>query len=82
MNHFVYILKLYNNKLYIGCTNHLKSRIKRHKQGEVMTTQKYLPFKLIFYCCFPNKYLAYKFEKYLKSGSGRAFSTNHLISHI
>ncbi len=77
--YYVYILKCFNNKLYTGCTNNLQDRIKRHKNGQVLATKNLLPIKLIFFVCFPNKYLAYKFEKYLKSGSGRAFLKRHLI---
>ena len=76
---YVYILKCVNNRLYIGCTDDLKDRIRRHKNGLVPATRNLLPIKLIFVACFPNKYLAYKFEKYLKSGSGRAFLNKHLI---
>ena len=32
------------------------------------------------FVAFPDKYKAYEFEKYLKSGSGRAFRTFHLIA--
>jgi hypothetical protein len=31
-----------------------------------------LPVEFVFYCAFENKYKAFEFEKYLKSGSGRA----------
>jgi predicted GIY-YIG superfamily endonuclease len=67
-------------KLYIGCTNNLKDRVKRHKNGQVKSTKDIRPVKLIFYACFSDKYLAYNFEKYLKSGSGRAFTKKHLIN--
>ena len=76
--HYVYTLKCSDDKLYIGCTKNLKDRINRHKKGQVMATKKILPIKLKFFCCFPNKYLAYNFEKYLKSGSGRVFTKRHL----
>jgi putative endonuclease len=61
------------------CTNDLKDRIQRHKRGEVISTKDRLPITLVCYTAFNNKYRAYKFEKYLKSGSGRAFSKRHLI---
>jgi hypothetical protein len=35
---------------------------------------------LVFYCAFADKYRALEFEKYLKSGSGRAFMQKHLFS--
>jgi predicted GIY-YIG superfamily endonuclease len=37
----------------------------------------YIPWKLEFYAAFPNKSMAMNFEKYLKSGSGKAFSKRH-----
>ena len=77
--YYVYILKCNNDRLYIGCTNDLKDRIERHKKGEVAATRKRLPFTLLNYFAFSNKYTAYNFEKYLKTGSGRAFLKKHLL---
>ncbi|MDP3043208.1 MAG: GIY-YIG nuclease family protein [bacterium] len=79
MNYYVYILRCNNNHFYVGCTNNLKERMDKHKRGKVQATSNLLPLKLIFYCCFLDKYLAFKFEKYLKSGSGRAFLNKHLV---
>jgi putative endonuclease len=76
---YVYILICANGKLYTGCTNDLRDRFQRHKSGEVESTKDLLPIKLIFYCAFPDKYKAFAFEKYLKSGSGRAFKNKRLI---
>jgi putative endonuclease len=75
---YVYILKLNNGKIYTGCTNNLQNRLQRHSNGEVLSTKGYLPFIIATYICFTNKQLAFNFEKYLKSGSGRAFSKKHL----
>jgi predicted GIY-YIG superfamily endonuclease len=79
MLQYVYILRCADNKIYVGCTNNLRDRTMRHNRGYNFYTKGRLPVKLIFYCCFLNKYLAYGFEKYLKSGSGRAFMLRHLI---
>lgn len=62
---------------YVGCTDDLKNRIIRHKKGQVPATAKRLPLKLDFYFVINDKYKAFKFEKYLKSGSGRAFINKH-----
>ena len=40
-------------------------------------TTSMLPVKLVAYFAFSNKYTAFSFEKYLKSGSGRAFIKKH-----
>jgi len=64
---------------YVGCTDNLKSKIDRHQKGQVSATTKRLPIKLDFYFVINDKYKAFEFEKYLKSGSGRAFINKHLI---
>jgi len=78
--YYVYILECFNRTFYVGCTNNLKDRMRRHNEGQILATKNRLPVKLIVYIAFPNKYLAYNFEKYLKSGSGRAFLKRHLIT--
>lgn len=75
----VYILKCADNHPYTGCTNDLASRIDRHNKGQVPATANRLPIELIISISFQNKYKAYEFEKYLKSGSGRAFTNKHLL---
>jgi predicted GIY-YIG superfamily endonuclease len=77
--YYVYILLCFDNKPYIGCTDNLKDRIIRHQRGQVLATCNRLPVKLIAYCAFDNKYIAFNFEKYLKSGSGRAFLKKHEV---
>ena len=64
---------------YIGSTSDLKDRMKRHTNGHVPATKNRRPIKLIFYFAFSNKYHAFSFEKYLKSGSGRAFLNRHFL---
>jgi len=78
---YVYILDCKNNKPYTGCTDDLKDRIKKHKKGYVQATKDIRPIKLICYFAFKDKYTAFNFEKYLKSGSGRAFMKKHLINN-
>lgn len=79
MFHYVYILRCNNNKPYIGCTENLKERIERHNKGAVPATKSLLPIALISYFAFSDKYTTYNFEKYLKSGSGRAFIKKHKL---
>jgi len=77
--HYVYILKCNDSKTYIGCCDDLEERIIRHGKGNVPATKDRLPVKLISYFAFSNKYTAFSFEKYLKSGSGRAFMKKHFF---
>jgi putative endonuclease len=76
---YVYILKLSNNTYYVGCTSDIKNRLIRHMNGYVDATKYHLPLEIVFYSTFFDKYKAFQFEKYLKSGSGRAFAKKHLI---
>ncbi|MFA6424040.1 MAG: GIY-YIG nuclease family protein, partial [Candidatus Magasanikbacteria bacterium] len=69
--HYVYILECVDGKPYTGCTSDLKERIDRHQKGHVPATVKRLPLKLVAYFAFIDKFTAFNFEKYLKSGSGR-----------
>ena len=75
----VYMLHCSDGKIYVGCTNDIDDRMIRHNGGEVLATRTKLPVKLLLTITFYNKYKAYAFEKYLKSGSGRAFVQRHFI---
>jgi putative endonuclease len=76
---YVYILKCINGTIYTGCTTNLQNRIKKHNQGQVIYTKDKLPVELVTYIAFGDKYKAFNFEKYLKSGSGRAFAKKRLV---
>ena len=77
--YYVYVLKCSNETLYVGYTNNLEKRIKRHNTKQVLATKNRTPVEITTYIAFQNKYSAYNFEKYLKSGSGRSFLKRHLI---
>lgn len=76
--YYVYILKCVDGKSYVGCTDDLEDRLKRHQSGWVPATKSRLPIELETYISFKDKYKAFNFEKYLKSGSGRAFLKKRL----
>lgn len=76
---YVYILNCVDRKPYVGCTDNLKGRIERHIKGYVPATKERRPIGLVNYTGFKDKYLAFNFEKYLKSGSGRAFIKKHFL---
>jgi len=69
--YFVYILQsLKDNGLYIGYTNDLKKRIKKHQLGKSFATKCRRPLKLIHYQVFASKKDALSTEKYLKTTRG------------
>lgn len=70
---YVYILLCNDKRSYVGGTNDLRDRIKRHSLGYINATKKRLPVKLYAYFAFQEEHTAFMFEQYLKSGSGRAF---------
>ena len=70
---YVYILKCSDNRPYTGYTSNLLDRLARHQRGSVPATVNRRPVEIISFFSFSNKYQAIDFEKYLKSGSGRAF---------
>ena len=75
--YYVYSLKC-KDGYYVGCTDNIQDRFERHQKGYVLATVNRLPVNLEFYFAIENKYKAFEFEKYLKSGSGRAFVKKHL----
>jgi putative endonuclease len=75
----VYLLKCSDGTYYTGSTNDLEDRMKRHNRKEVLYTSSRLPLELVTYISFTDKYKAYNFEKYLKSGSGKAFTFKRLV---
>ena len=78
---YVYILENHASseqpRFYAGVTEDLKARFHSHNAGEVFHTAKFRPWALKNYFAFDDKKKAYAFEKYLKSGSGRAFAKKH-----
>jgi len=75
--YYVYLLECADGKPYTGCTDNLKERVERHKNGYVPATKERRPLSLVSYTAFQDKYKAFEFEEYLKSGSGRAFVKKH-----
>ncbi len=78
--HYVYILRSEADpaQWYTGLTDDLRSRLTLHNEGGSGHTAKHLPWKLVTYVAFSDRAKAAEFEKYLKSGSGRAFAARHL----
>lgn len=77
---YVYIIRSSSSpeQEYIGATANLKQRIADHNGRKSTHTAKFVPWQLIWYSAFRDKYAALEFEKYLKSHSGRAFAGKRL----
>ena len=79
--YYAYILWSSKSKdFYYGYTDDLKIRIKQHNDGLVKSTRVYRPWKLVFYASFEIKKLAKDFERYLKTGSGKAFAYKRFLN--
>ena len=77
---YVCVLKSNNsNYKYIGSTNELNRRVKEHNDGICKASSPYKPFGLIAYIAVENKEIAIKLEKYLKTGSGKAFLAKRIL---
>lgn len=77
--HYVYILNLDEEEVYIGQTADIDARLVKHRKNDVPSTSKYQSIEIAWYAAFVDKSTAISFEKYLKSGAGRAFRNSHLI---
>ena len=72
--YYIYVLQSKDdNQLYVGCTHDLKKRFKEHNDGKSLSTRKRIPFVLIYYEAYLNKYDAFAREQYLKTGWGRNY---------
>jgi putative endonuclease len=78
-NHFVYVLKNADSvpRYYVGSTSDVQQRIETHNAGGCPHTARYRPWKRHVVIEFPDQGRAARFERYLKSGSGRAFAKRH-----
>ena len=74
--HYVYLLRSIKDQrqTYVGNTVNLKQRLETHNSGGSIHTADFRPWKLVMFLGFDDKLRATAFEKYLKSGSGRAFA--------
>ena len=77
---YVYILQSEANsaRFYVGLTDDLKDRLRRHNAGEIPHTAKFKPWRIKTAIAFTDREQAAAFEQYLKSASGRAFAKKRL----
>jgi predicted GIY-YIG superfamily endonuclease len=56
----------------------VQARLKAHNKGDSPHTSKCRPWRLVSYFAFDTEKKALEFERYLKSGSGKAFANKRL----
>jgi putative endonuclease len=76
---FVYVLRSDRdaNRHYVGVTSGVDNRLDWHNQGPCGHTVRFRRWSLVVVVEFPTEQQAVRFEKYLKSGSGRGFANRH-----
>jgi predicted GIY-YIG superfamily endonuclease len=75
----VYILRSEadSSRHYVGLTNDVCARLDWHGHGPSGHAVSNRPWSIVVSIEFPDERAAVRFEKYLKSGSGRAFTKRH-----
>lgn len=76
---YVYILQseVGPSKHYVGILSDPARRLDEHNNGKSIHTNKHKPWKIVISIGFDDAAKAAAFERYLKSGSGRAFAKKH-----
>jgi predicted GIY-YIG superfamily endonuclease len=76
---FVYILRSDSEPMrhYVGVASDVDERLAWHNGGPSGHTLNHRPWRVVVSVEFPDEQAAVRFEKYLKSGSGRAFAKRH-----
>ena len=76
----VYILQSLSNpnRYYVGLSNAPEFRAIEHNAGLSRYTMQCGPWQVVVAIQFRDANKAFLFERYLKSGSGRAFAKRHL----
>jgi len=83
--YYVYILRSLakSDETYIGYTERSPDRrLQDHNAGLSTHTNKFKPWKIIWFCAFVDQARAKQFEHYLKTASGIAFRNKRLINRM
>ena len=78
---FVYVLRSDSDpsRHYVGRTADVDKRLEWHNAGLCGYTLQDRPWSIVVSLEFPDERAAAQFEKYLKTGSGRAFAKRHFV---
>jgi predicted GIY-YIG superfamily endonuclease len=81
LKRFVYVIHSLANpdRLYVEAAANVSMRIAAHNAGHSPQTAAHRPWKLVTVVQFGNEGTAQRFEKFLKSGAGRAFVKHHFV---
>lgn len=76
---FVYVLRSHVEpaRHYVGLTGDVENRLEWHNAGPSGHTVTHRPWSVVVSVEFADERAAVRFERYLKSGSGRAFGKRH-----
>ena len=76
---YVYVLRSVEagQHFYSGLTSDVVARLSDHNAGRCPHTARHRPWELHVVIEFRDEPTAIRFERYLKSGSGRAFAKRH-----
>jgi putative endonuclease len=76
---FVYIITstIKGATYYVGVTSDVAARLAAHNAGLNVHTSPHRPWRTLVVIEFDEEAPALKFEKYLKTGSGREFARRH-----
>jgi predicted GIY-YIG superfamily endonuclease len=66
-----------SERYYVGLTHDVVARLCSHNEGQSPQTARHRPWRLHVVMQFANEDIARRFEKFLKSASGRAFAKQH-----
>ncbi|MCC6575280.1 MAG: GIY-YIG nuclease family protein [Planctomycetes bacterium] len=78
---YVYVLRSqkFPDQIYTGGSADYRQRIADHNLGHAKHTSKFAPWDVVCVIKFEDDKRGWQFEKYLKSGSGRAFVKRHFL---
>jgi len=80
---YVYVLQSEKDKFfYTGYTKNLLKRVEEHNRGEVNSTMKRCPLKLVYWEGCLNQQDATGREKYLKTTWGKRYIKNGLKNYL
>jgi len=79
---FVYVLesKVTPERHYVGLSSNVTTRLTLHNDGLSIHSSSHRPWRLLVSIEFAEERTAIAFERYLKSGSGRAFARRHFTT--